>query len=323
MRAQEGKEDARELNLLGKQLFREGKLEQAALVWRRAFMLMTGADKLKLAKNLGIAYYELEQHEQAYYFLSLFANASNDQEGAEKVELAIGDLLRKLSPGRGRVALKTVPSDAIVFVDELVDENRYKTPLAWFFRPGDHRFIIEKEGMAGRVKRFTVKEGDLLVFEVTLTPADDSAGGTSDPPGPGPVEPPPGTGGGETARPFPWPWVVMGAGAAMAGAGGYLQYAAIEENDAIMAEARKKYYGEMKGVWSPADAGKWKEEQFDERVVPGNRAAVALFIAGGAAAAGGLVWLLVQDGDGGDGSAVSLVPVFAPGSAGLTLGFSF
>ena len=320
--AQEMSEDLGTLNEKAKQLAKSGRLIDAAALWRRGFFLAEGEDELKIAKNLGIAYYKLGEYEPAFYFLSFFALRCSDPTRTAKVQKAAADLTAKLSPGRGKVGLNTVPQGATVYVDERLPENRYKTPVVWYFAPGQHRFIVEGEGDDGQVSNFMVREGDLQVFEVTLDRAADGGngdGGTTD--GGTPIGPPPVNGGEETDGQSPWPWALMGAGLVIGGVGGYYEYRALDERDAIAREGTEKMTGA--DPMNETQANEWMNGEFDDRVVPNNNTAIGFFVGGGLAVAGGVAWLLLEDRDSGGETTMSLVPLVVPHGAGVGFGMGF
>jgi len=319
--AEEKEVSAQELNERGKELARAGKLDEAVVVWKQAFFMATGEAELRIAKNLGIAYYKLGKFEPAFYFLSFFSLRCSDAARVKKADKALQTITKKLTPGRGRFGVNVVPQGAIVYVDERTDDNRYKAPVVWYFKPGHHRFIVMSEDGDEQVTNFMVKEGDLQVFEVTLK-ADSAIGeaGSGDS-GQGeslPITLPVGIGE-KSSSGSPWPWITLGLGTAMVGTGGLFEYLALDARDDIVGETEDKIAGGM----SEKDANAWKDGQFDDRVKPKNTAAIVLFAAGGATVVGGIVWLIVDGKKSNESPAVSLVPLVSPSGGGFSFGMSF
>jgi len=287
-------------------LFKEGKGDEAVLVLRRAFFAAEGENQPGLAKNLGILHAELGRFPQAYYYASYFASLlAGDPKQVEGATETIKRIEKELT-GRTRVQLRTDPPDALVYVDEKREENKYKAPVWWYFEPGEHKFIIEREGKATVERTFTVEPGSPLSFSEKLQdirivkPIDLPEGRSSK---------------------KAWAWVTLGTGIVLGTVGGVLQWRAGSLNDEILNDVQKEY--DQYVYATKADAEAELSRRYEDEVKPRNQAAIALFAAGGVAVVGGAIWLIVDSRIPKTDRSVTVTPAVAPGTAGMMMNFTF
>ena len=309
--AQARPDRAEEANEQAKKLFKSGQMEEAAALWRRAFFQAEEETQLRISKNLGVAYYKLKRFEESYYFFSFFNVRCVDAERTRKVDKAISDLEAKLSEGRARVTVDTLPRDAAVYVESMDEPNRYEAPLVWYFSPGTHEVVVAAEGMQSRRETFTVEAGQFLGLEVSLAPVEKAA----------PVENAvPLRDERAESRPDTWGWIALGTGAALAAAGGTFLYLAMTDRDEIVSSAQDKI---DQNIWTVDYAEQVKNDRFDEEVRPNNQLAVAFFIGGGLAAATGAVLLLMDGGDEESDTSVAFLPAGSPDTGAMVFQLTF
>ncbi len=272
----------------GRALFKEGKRKKAAEVWRQAFSHASGEVEVKLAINLGIAYFKLGEDAEAFYFLSYFNTRRGNSypKRAAKAASALHKLSGKLAKTHSRITLTSEPGDARVYLDDKSGNRSYKTPAILFLPPGEHQLRIIRQGFKDHTEKVTAKAGATRVLTVALeTLEPEKPVEIAKPVAPeDPAQP--------STRFGPWPWIALGAGAALAGGGGVLLYTTSNDWDDTVAEAQRKVDEEG---WQLDAAADWKDDYFRDTVQPKNRLSIGLFVAGGAALAAGAAMILLDD----------------------------
>ena len=171
----------------------------------------------------------------------------------------------------------------------LLDRGRVPGPeahMTWWFRPGEHRIdaVVGGERTARSVSVSCDAPG--ATIRVSAEPQTASA----------------------------WPYVLMGSGVALAVLGGVTYWVAVEQGTALDDEFRPRAT-----VSTRAEAEALKAE-YDRRwvdeVEPWNVTSWALWGAGGAVLAGGVIWWALGGGEASDPVDAAWQPVVWPGGGG-------
>lgn len=136
-----------------KQFFGEGRVLEAAALWRRAFNHACGAQEMSLAKNLGIAYFRLGAASDAFTFFAyartIHRYGVSQLSNHEKVERAMLELEKSLKQTHGLLKVEAAPTpNASVCVTEVdVPEDAaagecFKTPLVRYLPVGEYRLLV-------------------------------------------------------------------------------------------------------------------------------------------------------------------------------------
>jgi hypothetical protein len=144
-----------------------------------------------------------------------------------------------------------------------------------------------------------------------------------------PVEPQPPEGGDKPAAAqggdHTLAWVALGVGGALVATGGvftYLAYDRFGDYDANRDTADEM----LEDGDDPDDIAEWINDEDDKVAADVSQDQwifVTCYAVGGAAVAAGVVMLLLDDGAGTDGPAVSVVPLLSPETTGLSFSASF
>jgi len=198
-----------------------------------------------------------------------------------------------------------------------------KVPFSRKLKPGTYELMVGRPGEEPW-KKTVVIEADKTVVERPPNAQPEVVQPDVILPGPGDSKP--GTGitqpAGETGRPFPtMPTVLMATGAALLLGGGITTYVAYDTNKDLL----DKYPADE------LDYTKWVEnrdgysKEFSDSVKPLAMTSYVLYGIGGAAAAAGAIWLIVdrQKSGGEEPAGVTVEPLVAPAGAGLSLGFGW
>jgi hypothetical protein len=164
--------DPAQANEVGKVLFAEGDFDSARVLWEAAFHGARGSDELALATNLGITCFRLQRWADAFYYFS-FARAHEDLgheriKKHKKVTQALQFLRKKLTPGHGRLIVRTRPSpNAEVCVGELEPVCR-KAPLDWHLDPGLHELRVGLAGAMPLTETVRIRKGETTRLDLLL-----------------------------------------------------------------------------------------------------------------------------------------------------------
>jgi len=320
---------AAQANEEGKKRLREGKVQEAAAIWREGFFIASGEDEIKLAKNLGIAHYKLKDYKRAHYFLSYFVEKCGEApKRTKKAKTTLLGIAEQLAPGRSSVTVRTDPADAIIHIGKRGEGNRFKAPLFWYFEPGEHTVVLEKEGRATVEKTFKTESGKPLVLTEKI-PLETKLAGSDNGNRETPIPVDPGVSKNVEAVPWTayWPWLSIGAGAALLVTGGVYEYLAVDANNDIADLCQGKYEtwekGDTENGWDWTTANNEMNQRFDDEVVPRNAVAISMFIAGGTALALGTGWLLFGPDDRTSVGNASFAPMLMPAGGGVAVDVGF
>jgi len=168
-----------------------------------------------------------------------------------------------------------------------------KVPFRRKLKPGSYEIMVGRPGEEVWKKTIVIEVDKTLVER---PPNAQPEVAQPDPVGPDNIQPGPGimTPAGAGDRPFPtWQTVLMAGGAALLAAGGVVQYLGYAANQDLLDKYPEKEPDYLK--WKENQA-KYKQE-FSDSVAPLRTTAYALYGLGGAAAAAGIVWLIVGRAD--------------------------
>lgn len=204
-----GEDQARAQFEQGISLYEEGKFDQAAVAFQRAYELKPS---YKILYNIAQA-----QNQLGHYAAALQAYVSYLAEGADAVtderEREVKAEIARLNRLVGMLVIETDVEEATIFVD---GRREGSLPLAGpvIVDLGEHELVAKCDGAEIHRERVTVAGGQRVVVRI-----EGAAPGDVDPdrlePGPPPGSPPATEGGGRI-----WTWVLLGSGAAIAIAGG-------------------------------------------------------------------------------------------------------
>jgi hypothetical protein len=326
----------------GQGLLEQGDVEGAVKVWHALFIAGTADQRTMLSRALGIVCYQDKRYNEAWYYLKYHLAHCPENERPEKLELALADI-STLFPAQADVTLTADPEDCLVYIDEKQEGSALATPLSWYFEPGEHRFIVEREGMESIEKPFEVEQGgERLRLEVWLKPlpppevppivtpgggklADDGHGGGVGPDlGSGPINGQPlVVANPDPVRPSYWPWVLLGTGAALAGTGGAFMYLALDAGADVETKADEWQLKVNTGEMEHEDALRLRDDEWEDKVMPKEIAAYTLLGFGTAALATGIVWWILEPDGETKPTAAFLAPMPLPGGGAMSFQVGF
>jgi len=220
---------------------------------------------------------------------------------------------------------------AQVFIDGMLEGV---VPFKRKLKAGKYELMVGRPGIRPWKKTITLAAGGHIIEEPVLTPRTGSepengaaSTDTAKPPpedstatsareGTIEVEKPPD----KTFDPLFWKWGLVGAGAALVAAGGILQAVSYSKNEGLHDK-----YPANPALPDYEHNKEQYEKGYEADVLPVSIAAYTLYGVGGAAAATGILFLLLDPGrpEGGSSSALSVRPISLPGGAGAQLNVRF
>ena len=289
---------------LGKQALDAGKPAEALGHFKTA---LSQADRSlgstwQMLLAVALTYQELKQPANAAEMFRRFLEVtrSHDDLMTEKwrtrrevVRQELTALEQTLSETHAVVMVKSTPPGAGITVDGEpagVDGDAL-TPTRLWLAPGEHTIALSLKGHEPVIQSFTTRAGQLDSFAPTLSPqAKQSPKSEQLPDAPTLSAELIVTSESEASIA---PWIVMsGAGAALVLGGVFLGLAEGEAAvlDDIAAQGDPQALGAGSDAYDNWEAAKANLDTYDAT-------AIAMFSIGGAAAIGGLVWWLLDDGD--------------------------
>jgi hypothetical protein len=260
----------------GVELVEAGKLTEAVDIWLAVFEQLETRHQHAVHLYLGLAYKELGQLPEAWHHLTeyLRSNDTSDPETGKDLQETEETLITK---GYVKTGISCTPEQAMVGVDNAKNPFRYSCPLTWWFKPGRHKVTVAAEKFATKTEELAVlARGGQAVYSFTLEPLPGSGGQVLVPEAT--VVP--------TSRTFDldlaWRWSLLGAGVVVAGTGGIIN--GIGYNREI------KLYNK----YLVAGDSQTYNRKYDDEVVPRSKAAYVLYGIGGAAAAAGAVFVILE-----------------------------
>lgn len=206
-------------------LFNEGEMEQAAILFRKAYELKPS---YKILWNLAQAESELRHYAAALAAYKRYLADGGSEVPADRI-VATEEEIKRLNALVGSIDVQDTPDGAAVIVDK-EERGRSPLPAPVFVEIGKHEVRVEHQGHVLLERVVTVAGGDQVALKVESTLAD----AMPPPQAAEPEAPPPGT---QVAAPEPaapsepaperkksplmaWGWGTAGIGAALLVAGG-------------------------------------------------------------------------------------------------------
>lgn len=159
--AQEGEDDVDDetanevLTLLreGKEMYDDEKYQEAYDNFEEAYNLWA---RPAIQARLGKAAEQLGNNEKALEHYRAYLEERPDGKMAEKVRANMRGLEEKMP---ARISLRTNPSGATVYGDAEKTQELGTTPLEAEIEPGEHTFVIEKEGYTTTSRTYELRAG--------------------------------------------------------------------------------------------------------------------------------------------------------------------
>ncbi len=291
-------------------LAQDGKLDGAVAIWLDILDEMSPQGRGDVHVNLAVAYQATDCLPEAWHHLDAYLTDAPKEDQAVAAERAAVE--KKLAETHIPLRFSCdIPGTRLYFTAERT--QAYPCPLRWWFPRGAEGqiFSAAPEHVPGETPiRAHELDRDRRVI-VRLEPAPPKV---PDNPDDVPVvDKPPVTKG------KAWKWTLFGGGMGLVAVGAILQVVAFNKDQQL----RKDYPGDATeyGVWQANR--KAYQSGFNSDVKPMTYGAYALYGIGGAAAATGLVFLIMDwtrpDAD----SAVHIAPFAAPEMLGLTFDLDF
>lgn len=291
-------------------LAQDGKLDEAVAIWEDLLDEVPPQGRGDVHVNLAVAYQGLARLPEAWYHLDAYLTVAPEEDQAVAAERAA--IERKLAQTHVPLRFSCPVAGTRIFLEP--DRTRaYPCPLRWWFPRGlDGQIFADAPGHLAGATSIRTQELDrdrMVVVRLEPTPPE------------GPVgadvtvvhEPPPANG-------AAWKWSLVGGGLGAVAAGAILQAVAYDKDQ------------DLRTKWDPTGAASQDafnsmashySEDFDSEVKPLTYGSYALYGIGGAAAATGLVFL-IMDWTGPDAeSTVRITPIAAPEMSGLTFDLDF
>lgn len=300
-------------------LYEEGKYDQAAVAFRRAYELKPS---YKLLWNVAQVENELGNYSAALKAYSDYLADGGDEvpeERRQQVQAQIDRLRLRV----GQLTIQCATDDATIYIDGK-DRGTTPAPDAIYVDVGEHEVEIIKQGERLHREVVAVAGRQQVTVQVHTAGEEPLPPPVEPMPEPEPVvdeaevEPPPATG------PRIWTWVALGVGVAAGVTGGVLGGKALNRKNSFMDEC-----GDGQCVKSPDCGDGWllitdvetPTCREDDRGKIKTLALTADILYGVAAAgvAAGVVLFFVEPTLGGDESEVAVAPTVSSDVAGVVI----
>lgn len=130
--------------------FEQGSEHYARGRFDRAVQEFLAAQRLspnpRTVYNIGLCFLRMSRHDDAFFFLDEYVSLPDEAEGAEERRRFATEALRTLAPRVARVALRSEPAGATIYVDQREHGSYGVTPRVLALPPGPHRVWIELAG---------------------------------------------------------------------------------------------------------------------------------------------------------------------------------
>ena len=157
---------------IGRELYRDGKLEQAEAEFRSAFDLFGTSPKL--AFNLGRVNERLGRLADAVRFYQKYLELKPKAADRETVQQVVATLLSRLERDRPELVVTTAPAGAQIFLGA-AKESAGVSPLTLRVESGSHAIRAELEGHASAAGTVNVVKGKPAAIALTLRATDQVA----------------------------------------------------------------------------------------------------------------------------------------------------
>ncbi len=143
-----------------KRAYKEGRFEDAALLYKEAFEVEPRGSVLY---NIGFCYEKAENFENAITFYQRFTDALPRSLKRPAVQRRIEELKGKLVDRYAEISVESQPSGAQVFVNDKSKGSMGATPVSFKLLDGSYTLILEKEGFESLRKVIRLKREPLKV----------------------------------------------------------------------------------------------------------------------------------------------------------------
>lgn len=296
--AQTPEEEARVHFEQGIALFEDGKFEQAAIAFERAYEI---APSFKILWNIGQVENELGHFAAAFDAYTRYLAEGEGRIPVSRAAKARKEI-KRLEALVGKIRVDSEVGGALIFID---GRKQGATPLdePVFVDLGEHEVVAKTGGDMIHRELVKVAGGEEVVVEIKagvskIEPVggdEGEEGSEGDSDGPKRV----------------WTWVALGVGGAALAAGGAIGGVVMSKASDLEDDCPDKQ----------CDTEAWKEVGKAENLAMTSN---ILFGVGAAAVVAGVVLFFVEPGgDDEEDPAVSLAPTIGPQGAGLSLGGRF
>jgi hypothetical protein len=290
-------------------LARDGKLDDAVAIWMDILDEVPPQGRADVHVNLAVAFTAQDRLPEAWYHLDAYLTEAPKEDPAVAAERAA--IEKKLSATHVPLRFSCAVAETQLFFTP-ARIQAYPCPLRWWFPRGTEGEIFASA--AGHVPGETPIRAHELDRDrrviVRLEPAPPEV--PDEPTLPIPAKP-------AVAKGGVWKWSLFGGGVGLVAVGAVLQVMAFNKDQQL----RKDYPGDATdyAVWQ--SNRKAYQDGFKKDVKPMAYGAYALYGVGGAAAATGLVFLVMDWTKPAPAKGVHVAPLAAPGMLGLTLDLDF
>lgn len=290
-------------------LAQDGKLDEAVAIWMDILDEVPPQGRADIHVNLAVAFTAQDRLPEAWYHLDSYLTEAPKEDPAVAAERAA--IEKKLSGTHVPLRFScAVARTRLFFTPARV--QAYPCPLRWWFpRGAEGQIYADAPGHlpgAAPIRAHELDRDRRVIVRLEAAPPEVP----EDPDVPIPDKP-------AAAKGQIWKWSVLGGGAGLVAVGAILQVMAFNKDQQL----RKDYPGDA------TDYGVWKanrkayQDGFNKDVKPMAYGAYALYGVGGAAAATGLVFLMMDWTKPAPAKGVHVAPLAAPGVLGLTFDLDF
>lgn len=294
-------------------LAQDGKLDEAVVIWVDILDEVSPQGRADVHVNLAVAYQALSRLPEAWFHLDAYLTEAPKEDEAVAAERAAIEQELATTHVPLRFSCPTAGTRLFLTVDRT---QAYPCPLRWWFPRGDEgQIFADAPGQMPGATPIRAQELDrdrMVIVRLEPTPSEAPPGADVPPPGadvPVVEEQAAATG-------AAWKWSLLGGGLGVVAAGAILQVVAYNRDQ------------DLRTQWDPTGApskdafdsmAAGYSRDYDSDVRPMVYGSYALYGIGGAAAATGLVFLIMDWTQPDAESAVHVAPLAAPEMFGLTL----
>jgi len=307
----------------GVALAKQKKYEEAVRIWLDVLVHVDEEAKPRVQKALGLAFRRLERLPEAWHYLTQYLKGARQKD--TKAGAWLEQVEKKLSQKHKLAVISCEPEGVDFYLGETPTGMAYSCPLSWWFLPGKYQVHATRKGHQPATAEIDVRtrghEGSFTIrlaavkeepTPVVVAPVEEEAAPDETITIAKPVQ--------VTGRSQALEWTLIGSGAAVAVAGGIFHGMASSKNGDL-----RSRYDDTEAYPDAAEAKKLYNSDYDDKVLPMEITAYALYGLGGAAVATGVTMMLLERGpSGSDGeSSLLMTPVALPEGAGAVVTIEF
>ncbi len=289
-------------------LAQDGKLDDAVVIWMDILDEVPPQGRADIHVNLAVAFTAQDRLPEAWYHLDSYLTEAPKEDPAVASERAAVE--KKLSGTHVPLRFScAVPGTQLYFAAER--EQAYPCPLRWWFARGaEGQIFADAPGHlpgSAPIRAHELDRDRRIIVRLEAAPEEVPEDPRL------PVEKPP------APKGRIWKWSLVGGGMGLVAVGAVLQVMAFNKDQ----DLREAYPGDVTDYTAWQENRKGYQAGFNSDVKPLACGAYALYGIGGAAAATGLAFLIMDWTKPAAASAVHIAPVTAPGMYGLTIDLDF